>query len=310
MAQITTKEYLTKIQKGIDAELTENNKALPKDFNRQRFTLNCIAILKDNLKDWNRVDPSSIITTFAKGAYLGLDFFNGECYAIPYGGVANFQTDYKGEIKLCKKYSKNPIKDIYAKNVRKGDFFEEKIEDGKQTITFKPVPFSDEPIIGSFAVVLFKDGSMIYDTMSVTEIEKIRKAFSKAQNSKAWKETPGEMYKKTVLRRICKLIDLDFDNIEQQKAFQDGGDFEAQKEIFVESEVVEPQDPFTQKESFNTQEVISAPAQEMPENIEPARQERRAAQPVQQEVQQTQQEDFMQFEQSIGDLYDSELPFR
>ncbi len=310
MAQITTKEYLTKIQNGIDAELTENIKALPKDFNRQRFTLNCIAILKDNLKDWNRVDPSSIITTFAKGAYLGLDFFNGECYAIPYGGVANFQTDYKGEIKLCKKYSKNPIKDIYAKNVRKGDFFEEKIEDGKQTITFKPIPFSNEPIIGSFAVVLFKDGRMIYDTMSVTEIENIRKAFSKAQNSKAWKETPGEMYKKTVLRRICKLIDLDFDNIEQQKAFQDGGDFEPQKEIFVESEVVEPQDPFTQKESFNAQEGISAPAQEMPENIEPAKQARKTAQPVQQKVQQVQQEDFMQFEQDFTDFDDSGLPFR
>ena len=32
------------------------------------------------------------------------------------------------------------------------------------------------------------------------------------------------MYKKTVLRRLCKLIDLDFDNIEQQKAYEDGGD--------------------------------------------------------------------------------------
>mgnify|MGYP000301332185 CR=1 FL=1 len=29
---------------------------------------------------------------------------------------------------------------------------------------------------------------------------------------------------KTVLRRLCKLIDLDFDNIEQQKAYEDGGD--------------------------------------------------------------------------------------
>ena len=32
------------------------------------------------------------------------------------------------------------------------------------------------------------------------------------------------MYKKTVLRRLCKLIDLDFDNIEQAKAYEDGGD--------------------------------------------------------------------------------------
>lgn len=250
MAQMTAREYLANIQNGIDEELAENTEALPNGFNKQRFVLNCIAVLKDNLKDWNNVEPASIITTFAKGAYLGLDFFNGECYAIPYGGAANFQTDYKGEIKLCKKYSKRPIQDIYAKNVRKGDFFEERIEDGKQTVTFKPVPFSDEPIIGTFAVVLFRDGSMIYDTMTVAEIEGIRKAFSKAQNSKAWKDTPGEMYKKTVLRRICKLIDLDFDNSIQQQAFQDGGDFEPRKE-FAAADIVEPQDPFIQQEYEN-----------------------------------------------------------
>lgn len=248
MAQVSTKEYLATIQKGIDSELVKNAKAIPEGFNRQRFSLNCISILKDNLKDWDNVEPASIITAFAKGAYLGLDFFNGECYAIPYAGIANFQTDYKGEIKLCKRYSKNPIKDIYAKNVRTGDFFEEKIEDGVQSITFKPVPFSNEKIIGTFAVVLFQDGSMIYDTMSVSEIENIRKVFSKAQNSKAWKETPGEMYKKTVLRRICKLIDLNFDNSEQYKAFRDGGDFESKGGAIVDAEINETQDPFEQNE--------------------------------------------------------------
>ena len=44
------------------------------------------------------------------------------------------------------------------------------------------------------------------------------------KDSQAWKSSTGEMYKKTVLRRLCKLIDLDFDNIEQQKAYEDGGD--------------------------------------------------------------------------------------
>lgn len=244
MSAIPKKEYLAMIQNGIETELAQNIKALPDGFNRQRFTLNCIAVLKDNLKDWNDIDTTSIITTFAKGAYLGLDFFNGECYAIPYNGVAKFQTDYKGEIKLCKKYSKNPIKDIYAKNVREGDFFEECIEDGRQTISYKPVPFSDKPIIGTFAVVLFKDGGMMYDTMSASEIESIRKAFSKAQNSIAWKETPGEMYKKTVLRRLCKLIDWDFDNYEQQQAFQEGGDFDPKREKVVEAEIVDANDPF------------------------------------------------------------------
>lgn len=244
MGEVTVKQYLTTIQKGIENELAENMKALPDGFNKQRFILNCITVLKDNLKDFNNIDPTSIASTFAKGAYLGLDFFNGECYAIPYGGTVKFQTDYKGEIKLTKKYSKNPIKDIYAKNVKEGDFFEEIIENGRQSVNFRPTPFSDKPIIGTFAVVLFRDGSMMYDTMTVAEMENTRKVFSKAQNSKAWKETPGEMYKKTVLRRLCKLIDLDFDNAEQQRAFQEGSDFDPKKEIVVNAEVVEAKDPF------------------------------------------------------------------
>lgn len=246
MAEITIKQYLTTVQGGIETELSENVKALPQGFNKQRFILNCITVLKDNLKDFNNIEPTSIATTFAKGAYLGLDFFNGECYAIPYGGVAKFQTDYKGEIKLTKKYSKNPIKDIYAKNVKQGDFFEEIIENGRQSVNFKPIPFSDEPIIGTFAVVLFKDGSMMYDTMTVAEMENTRKVFSKAQNSKAWKDTPGEMYKKTVLRRLCKLIDLDFDNIEQQKAFLEASDFDPKKEIIIDGQASVAVDAFQQ----------------------------------------------------------------
>lgn len=259
MAQITTKEYLANIQKGIDAELKANIKAVPDGFNKERFALNCVAVLKEKLKDWNNIDTGSIVATFAKGAYLGLDFFNGECYAIPYGGAVQFQTDYKGEIKLCKKYSKNPIKDIYAKNVRNGDLFEEKIEDGKQTITFKPVPFSNEPIIGAFAVVLFKDGTMIYDTMSVEEIEEVRNAFSKAKNSKAWEKTPGEMYKKTVLRRLCKLIDLDFD-VKQQQAFNDGGDFSFEDNAPAETTIIEARDAF--KDVEEAPPVIEEPVQE------------------------------------------------
>lgn len=226
--QITTKEYLAEIKTGLENELSLNAKALPENFNQSRFVLNCISLIKSNLSNYNNITPESIYLALAKGAYLGLDFFNGECYAIPYSGEVNFQTDYKGEIKLVKTYSRSPIKDIYAKNVREGDFFEEIIESGKQSVNFRPVPFSNKPITGTFAVVLFKDGSMMYDTMSVAEIEQIRNNFSKAKNSKAWSATPGEMYKKTVLRRLCKLIDLDF-NSQQRLAYEDAGDFDKEK---------------------------------------------------------------------------------
>lgn len=230
MGQMTVEQWYGTIKTGLTKKLTENKEALPAGFNQQRFILNCITVIQDTMKDnkkkeqLEKINPETIPVCLAKAAYLGLDFFNGECYAIPYGGNLTFQTDYKGEIKLCKRYSKNKIKDIFAKVVRQGDFFMEEVDGGKQNVQYRPKPFSNEQMIGAFAIVVFEDGSMMYDTMSSEDIENVRNTYSKMKDSQAWKSSTGEMYKKTVLRRLCKLIDLDFDNIEQQKAYEDGGD--------------------------------------------------------------------------------------
>ena len=103
----------------------------------------------------------------------------------------SFQTDYKGEIKLCKRYSKNKIKDIFAKVVRQGDFFMEEVDGGKQNVQYRPKPFSNEQMIGAFAIVVFEDGSMMYDTMSSEDIENVRNTYSKAKDSQAWKSSTG-----------------------------------------------------------------------------------------------------------------------
>lgn len=232
MAIATTEDWLKKLNDSMMNELTKNREALPPGFNQQRFALNTITVVSEMLKEREKKEKlanltfESMAVSLCKAAYLGLDYFNGECYAIPYSTELKFQTDYKGEIKMCKRFSKNPIKDIFAKVVREGDLFTEEVDGGKQNITFRPQPFSDKPIIGAFAVVSYVDGSMMYDTMSKNDIENVRNEYSKAKDSKAWRKSTGEMYKKTVLRRLCKLIDLDFDSVEQQKAYLAGGDVE------------------------------------------------------------------------------------
>lgn len=230
------KNYLVAIHDGLNNSLDKQVAALPKDFNKQRFLQNCMTVLQDGQTDFSKCEPSTVVRTLLKGAFLGLDFFNGECYAIAYGGNVQFQTDYKGEIKLCKRYSSNPIKDIYAKVVREGDEFLEEIVNGNQSVSFKPKAFNNGEIIGAFAVCLYKDGGMIYDTMSKDEIEHTRKTFSKQADGKAWKNSYGEMCKKTVLRRLCKLIDLNFDTAEAMQAFEDGSDFDVKNPNPVEPE--------------------------------------------------------------------------
>ena len=197
-----------------------------------RFAMNCVTVIQDMLKEQKKreklqkVSINSIVMCFMKGAYLGLDFMNQECYAIPYGTEMQFQTDYKGEIKVCKRFSDDPIKDIYAKVVREGDMYDEGVHAGVQQLDFKPVPFSNKPIIGAFAVVIYKDGTIKYDSMSKEEIIHTRDTYSKAVNSQAWKESTGEMYKKTVIRRLSKLIDLNLDKVELIKAYEECSGFE------------------------------------------------------------------------------------
>ena len=232
MGQMTADQYLDQIQNQLMKTLTEKKDAMPPGFNQQRFALNCITVIRDMMKDNKKreqlqtVDINSIVLCMIKGAYLGLDFLNGECYAIPYKGEMTFQTDYKGEIKVCKRFSDDPIKDIYAKVVREGDVYDEGVEAGVQKLSFKPVPFSNKNIIGAFAVVMYADGTIKYDSMSVEEIQHTKDVYSKAANSQAWKESFGEMCKKTVIRRLSKLIDLNLDKVELIKAYEEGSGFE------------------------------------------------------------------------------------
>lgn len=252
-------------QKTFDMYLAEKldsvNDALPKDFNKQRFVQNAMALIHDKpeLKSYNQ---NEVVMGLLKGAYLGLDFYSKECYLIPYGDQLNYQTDYRGAKKLAKKYSIRPIKDIYAKLVREGDEFEETIVNGEQGINFKPKPFNDGKIIGAFAVCLFTDGGLIYDAMSLADLENTRKS-SKASNSPAWKNFTGEMYKKTVLHRLCKHIELDFENPTQQTAFMAGMEIETDTEKIVEAEIAE------NANTVDFQEIVDEPKKEDAGQTEP-----------------------------------------
>ncbi|MED1801327.1 RecT family recombinase [Brevibacillus porteri] len=226
---------LVVIYNNLEKLLDSKREAMPTSFNKTRFLQNCMTVLQET-KDIELCNPTTVARTMLKGAFLGLDFFNKECYAVVYKGSVEFQTDYKGEVKLAKKYSTKPVREVYAKLVREGDEFAEEINSGNQTINFRPKPFNNEEILGAFAVVNYMDGTMAYDIMSKEEIEKIKENFSRkskqtGEYSKAWVVTPGEMYKKTVLRRLCKNIDLDFDTIEQRQAFEDAGDVDFNQEV-------------------------------------------------------------------------------
>lgn len=218
-------EVAVKFSEQLTDKLISYETALPKNFNRERFVQNCLTVMNEK-PELAKINKAEVLQGLCKAAFLGLDFMNKECYLISYGNSVQFQTDYKGEKKFVKNYSIRPIKDIYAKVVREGDFFEERILDGQPSVDFKPLPFNNGDIIGAFAVVLYTDGGMEYETMSTKDINSVRNNYSKASQSKAWKYSFDEMAKKTVLRRLCKHIETDFESIEARNTWEEASGME------------------------------------------------------------------------------------
>ena len=208
--------------------------ALPPDFNRARFVQNTVALVHDN-EQLSRMSQQKLVPVLLKGAYLGLDFFNGECYAVPYGQQLQFMPSYKGMVKLAKRFSRRPITDVYAHVVRDGDEFESGMKDGREFVDFKPQPFNDGPIVGAFAVAQYADGGIKVEVMSKAQLDAVKR-MSKAQSGTAWKFFADEMYRKSCIRRLCKGIDLDMD-ADTARVVQ--GDEELQ-----EVEVTEVDNPF------------------------------------------------------------------
>lgn len=239
----------------LSTSLEEVKGALPNTFNRERFVQNAIALLNDSkaLQDFAKNNGTQPIKmALLKSAYLDLDALNGEVYLIPYGQTVQVMPSYKGSVKVAKKYATRAIKDIYCKLVREGDEYSEEIKDGNQVVNYKAKPFSNAPIIGAFAVVQYEDGGFLVDSMSLEELETTRSQ-SKQRNSIPWQKFTGEMYKKVILHRLVKRIDISFDNPAQKAYFEEDMKIEtdpknirdmeiedsANKEIFVESTVVE-----------------------------------------------------------------------
>lgn len=236
--QVVPVQYV--LQNSLQTQLMNEKDALPKDFNITRFVQNGIALLTGNETLYNFAVQHGVWQIQAglmRGAYLGLDALNQEMYLVPYGQTLQFMASYKGMVKMCQKYSQRKIKSIYAKLVRQGDEFEEVIINGEPSITFKAIPFNNEPVIGAFAVCLFEDGGIVTEAMSKKEIEEIRSK-SKAKNSGPWSQFWGEMAKKTVLRRLCKSISIDMDATAREM-FESGTEIETDVAEIARREIAE-----------------------------------------------------------------------
>lgn len=195
-------------------ELFEKSKGaiaavLPKHVTADRLMKIALSLTS---KDGNLLacNQMSVLRCVVGAASVGLEVGGllGEAYLVPFKGECTLIIGYKGLIKLARQSGE--IKSIRARVVYKADEFH--VEYGlRETITHKPnlesSDLKDEDIIAVYAVAEFKEGEPQFEVMTRAQVDKIR-GRSASANSGPWVTDYAEMAKKTVIRRLSKVMPL------------------------------------------------------------------------------------------------------
>jgi len=177
-------------------------RALPAVTSSERFMRVVLTEWRKS-KDLQACDPRSLVGAVIQAAQLGLEFGStlGHAYLIPYGGQATMQVGYRGLMHLARRGGE--IKRFEARAVHEGDLFEYEYGTNPH-IKHVPSGKSGQKLAFVYAVATFSDGENQFDVMSVEEVEDVRKKYSKAQ--KTWQNSYDEMAKKTVIKRLVKML--------------------------------------------------------------------------------------------------------
>jgi recombination protein RecT len=128
------------------------------------------------------------------------------------GTLCCLEPSYQGLVKLLT--DTGSIETINAQLVYENDKFEYLPSDFERPIIHESNPFQNRgQIIGVYAVAKLTSGACQAETMSIEQLHEIRelsesyKAFKAGKvKSCVWVEHEGEMYRKTIIRRIAKYL--------------------------------------------------------------------------------------------------------
>jgi recombination protein RecT len=149
-------------------------------------------------------DPGSLVASTLEAAQFGLEFGSKQhSYLVPFKGQCTFMPSYRGLIHAAKRSGET--KDIRAEAVYEKDAFEYELGIDK-TIRHKPAIGDRGALAAVYAVVKFADGSVDFEVMSKSQVDHIK---GKSNSPKGpWTTDYDEMAKKTVIKRICKRLDM------------------------------------------------------------------------------------------------------
>lgn len=174
----------------------------------------------------------------------------GQAYIIPFKNkkgesIAKFIPGYRGLIDLARRSGE--VLTIESRVVYEGDEFRYALG-LNQKLLHKPSVENPEredgPITYAYAIARLRNTGIIFEVMSLAQIEKIR-AGSPAKNSGPWVEHFAEMCRKTVLKRLWKYLPSSYEAqavVDYDNRIEAGEDARLTSDNLVEIEHEEPVD--------------------------------------------------------------------
>jgi recombination protein RecT len=155
--------------------------------------------------DLQRCSPVSVIKATVAAAELGLEpgSVRGEAYLVGFGGEAQLIPSYKGLIKLVMQAGE--VISISAYCVDETDHFEVELGDEPKIVHRPNIMGRTNKLKAVYAIAKLKNGGFAFDFMLPHDIDAIR-VRSRSGNSGPWKTDYNEMAKKTVIKRMLKLL--------------------------------------------------------------------------------------------------------
>ena len=175
--------------------------ALPQHLSVERFIRISSTALTKNPKLLS-CTPASFTRCLIELSMYGLEPDGRNAHLIPYGKECTLIIDYKGLVRLL--YQTNSIDRIHADVVCENDVFEENMGEVTKHVINRKDGRGD--IYAAYSMVIMKNGIKSFCVMGREELNSVRNA-SKNPNG-VWKTWEGEMCKKAVIRRHCKLLPL------------------------------------------------------------------------------------------------------
>lgn len=155
-------------------------------------------------------NKQSVINAVTNIAAIGISLnpAKKQAYLVPRGGAICLDISYMGLMDLA--MATGSIKWAQAALVYEHDAFASNGLDKQPTHSFNPFAKDRGAVVGVYVVVKTADGEYLTETMTIDEINEIRdrstawRAWIEKNKSCPWVTDPGEMAKKTVVKRAYK----------------------------------------------------------------------------------------------------------